>query len=48
MLKIMYLVIPFALDAIITFILSRLKVEKQTNSFVQQWIIESSSCPLDP
>ena len=28
MLKIMYLVIPFALDAIITFILSRLKVEE--------------------
>ena len=26
--KIMYLVIPFALDAIITFILSRLKVEE--------------------
>ena len=28
MLKIMYLVIPFALDAIITFILSRMKVEE--------------------
>ena len=28
LLKIMYLVIPFALDAIITFILSRLKVEE--------------------
>ena len=28
MLKIMYLVIPFALDAIITFILSHLKVEE--------------------
>ena len=28
MLRIMYLVIPFALDAIITFILSRLKVEE--------------------
>ena len=28
MLKIMYLVIPFALDAVITFILSRMKVEE--------------------
>ena len=28
MLKIMYLVIPFALDAIITFLLSRMKVEE--------------------
>ena len=28
MLKLMYLVIPFVLDAIITFILSRMKVEE--------------------
>lgn len=28
MLKIMYLIIPFVLDAIITFILSRMKVEE--------------------
>ena len=33
MLKIMYLVIPFALDAIITFILSRLKVEEANKQF---------------
>jgi len=33
MLKIMYLVIPFALDVIITFILSRLKVEEANKQF---------------
>ena len=31
MLKLMYLVIPFVLDAIITFILSRMKVEEATD-----------------
>ena len=34
MLKLMYLVIPFVLDAIITFILSRMKVEEPTIRFV--------------
>lgn len=33
MLKLMYLVIPFVLDAIITFILSRMKVEEPTIRF---------------
>ena len=37
MLKIMYLVIPFALDAIITFILSRMKVEEANENCAQQF-----------